>query len=137
MESIDREKFYRDMEKFFTEGLVREIYSDDKICICNMANQVYAAFCYLDIGFGQVCFVERSSVMKQLVEKPEELLFVIKACLKDRKLSSRIDKMDKKMYDKLKYFKALRDVEGPSSDIDFDFEAEMMELSKSKQGMSR
>ena len=43
----ERKKYLQDMKKFFDASLVREIYYDDMISICNIADCCYAIFDYV------------------------------------------------------------------------------------------
>lgn len=39
-----KEKFYLQAQKFFEEGILKEIYTTDNISLCNVGNAYYAAF---------------------------------------------------------------------------------------------
>ena len=131
----EQKKFFLDNCRFFDDGLLRVIYCTDKLCICNMSNQTYAAFCYADSKDGQIGILGNVDAMRGLIENPLLTPIIMKKCLLN---NNSVFTLNDSSYNVMKKFKLINDAKGhPTDSIDFDFEAEMMELSKSKQGMSR
>lgn len=125
----DIEKFYKDSSFFFETGLMREIYADENICVCNLSNQTYCAFIYKKSLSGQAGVLLDRNMVEMVIKEPAGLSLIIEA---NRSLAFALNGRTAKI---LQNFKNYTDVNGPSTEIDFDFEEQLLKMNK--QGKNR
>ena len=124
----NRKWFYEQAKRFFDDGLMYEIYSNDRLCICNIANQCYAVFGFRRSKIGPLgMFINPDMVMKIIEDKK----YLYRLVDTDRtKYAALAIILDDTRYAIFRKFKDRNELFGPSSDIDPEMEAKVKLLSK-------
>lgn len=66
---IDKDLFYRQMQPYFEQGLVREVYSSDDVCILAFGELCYVACPYILANNQPFGIYTNHNFMKKLVDK--------------------------------------------------------------------
>lgn len=130
-ENHNKEIFYKDSMAFFEAGLLKEIYSSDELCICNIANQCYGVFPYVKTPSGQSCLLIIPKHVKEIIENPSFLTMLVNS-LDHKTLVSRSIALNNKTFKLMEEMKKRNDINGPTKDIDFEMEEELMAKNKSR-----
>lgn len=125
----DIDKFYKDSAFFFETGLMRELYANENVCICNLANQTYCAFIYKKSLSGQAGVLLDRKMVEMVIAEPAGLSVIVDT---NRNLAFSLNGRTARI---LQNFKKITDLNGPSSEIDFEFEEQLLKMNK--QGKSR
>ena len=129
--SKEREKFYQDSKMFFETGVLTEIYSNDDFCICNISNQCYGVFPYVEVSDIQTGVLMVPEHIKQIVYDNNMFNYIINNM--DRNiLEKRTIVLNKQMLESMINMKNKNDLQGPTTDIDFEMEQELMSKNKSR-----
>jgi hypothetical protein len=131
-------EFYKNAPLFFDEGLVREVFIDDDFCICNISNYVYAFFPFPKTFFekrdfkknGYCGMVIPKSMASLLIEDISNIKLL--AACDSKEINDLSFRLNDKSYLILKKYKMQTDLNGPTKEIDFEMEKEIMSKSKSK-----
>ena len=116
---ISKEMFYKMSQVFFEEGLLNEIYSSDKICICNAANAGYIVFNYTISKLGPIGVVVETKYIEALIENDN--LFNELCNLYSRKeFEKKCKILETKFYNSLKQIKHQTDILGPYVDLEYE-----------------
>lgn len=128
----NKEQFYKDAFPFFYEGLIKEIYSNDNIIICNLSNFTYGVFGYIKTKEGQGGVLITADNVRNIVANPNYCNQLIDELDKHDLLLNRTIVLNNKTFEVLKKFKGKTDLTGPSADIDLKMEEELMSKNKSR-----
>lgn len=129
--NIKKEKFYIDSKLFFEENLLKELYSSENLCICNIADQCYGVFPYLDTKEGQACLLITSQQVKLMINDETFLNRLIND-LDNKSLTSKTITLNQRTFELMRKMKATNDIKGPTKDIDFDMEASLLAKNKNR-----
>lgn len=127
-----RDLYYALTTKHFDLGLLREIYSDDSVSICNLANSVYLAIPFetieTNIPVGVVVDVD---AVKKIIKNSQYVYQIANSyALQNQK--KYIVPIDNKLIEVFLPIKQKRELPGnESSNIDLVFEQELMQKNKS------
>ena len=120
--------FYQNAKRFFDDGLMYEIYSSDRLCICNIANQCYGVFGFSRSKLGPLGMYINPDMVMNIIEDKNYLYRLVDA---DRsKYTALAVILDDTRYAIFKKFRDRNALLGPSSDIDPELEAKVKLLSK-------
>ena len=107
------------------------VYEDDDICICNVANQCYAAFDYLAVDGAQYGYLGGFEMAQRVIKNPSSLYdYILQIGEKD--ISNYLMGFNDNAFQVIQKFKLKNDVSGPTKSINYDFEKEAMELNNKK-----
>jgi len=130
----DRNQFYKVAQQFFDLGLMNEIYSSDKLCVCNVANVGYYVFSYDSILNGNYQFPIGVSFQKDIIEdiinNNDNWYTHIKAAGKDY-VNKYLVSLSPKVMDVMLKLKNERDINGPGPNIDYEWEERIKNRNKS------
>lgn len=129
--NLKKEKFYIDSKLFFEENLLKELYSSENLCICNIADQCYGVFPYLDTKEGQACLLITSQQVKLMINDETFLNRLIND-LDNKSLTSKTITLNQRTFELMRKMKATNDIKGPTKDIDFDMEASLLAKNKNR-----
>lgn len=116
---ICKEDFYCQAKSFFEDGLLREIYSSDKISVCNVANAFYTMFNYSVSEMG-VIGVHLEPKYLEGIMKNNDLFYLICKSLGRSGLQKYSFCFDKQAYNYLKTVKQQIDILGPAVDLEYE-----------------
>ena len=124
----NRKWFDEQAKRFFDDGLMYEIYSSDRLCICNIANQCYGVFGFSRSKLGPLgMYINPDMVMKIIEDKN----YLYRLTDSDRsKYTSLAIILDDSRYAIFRKFKDRNALLGPSSDIDPELEAKARAMMK-------
>ncbi len=130
---VGRKAFLRDLEPFFSGGFAREIHFHKKGSIMNLANSFYVASMYLkdDLGY-PIGIIVPKIVAEVGVEDWIALLQWFNA-LSDSEKSQCVMLFTPKTLEVARQIKARTDVEGPSEDVDLEWEQRLKTEQSLKQ----
>lgn len=133
MKLTSKEEFYRDTQRFFDAGLLKEVYSDDIKCICNACNSHYICFPYLKVDdlnsqMGLVCtekaikpMLSDANLIVKLLTNNDQKFIDTWCCYANDQLFNELLEIKKKT-----------DIEGPSKFVDLELEDEIMQKGKTR-----
>ena len=119
-------------QRFFEAGLLSEVYRDDKVCICNMANSAYVAFFYdyLEKGvdrFMGIMFPGR--FLKRVVDDPGYIIQSFQL-VPNNELTKFVFKLNDVYFNEALKIKVQTDANGPYPGIDLEFEEKIRSSSQ-------
>ena len=127
----NKEDFLKQSKRFFDAGLMYVVYEDDDICICNVANQCYAAFDYLAFDGAQYGYLGGFEMAQRVIKNPSSLYdYILQIGEKD--ISNYLMGFNDSAFQVIQKIKLKNDVSGPTKSINYDFEKEAMELNNKK-----
>lgn len=128
---MKKQKFDNELRKYEDAGYITKIYSSDKLCVCNIANSVYAVFNYTETNLGQWGFMVVPENVRAIVEDNDLFSELVSKTNKNilNKMSIFLNDI---VFLNMKKLKEQTDLNGPSKDIDFEMEEEIMAKNKSK-----
>ncbi len=131
-----RETFLRDLEPFFSGGFAREIYFHEKGSIMNLANSFYIASMYLKTDDGNpIGIVVPKKVAKVGTEDWTALLQWFNALSNSDKKQC-VVLLNSNLLEVAKQIKARTDVEGPTENVDLEWEQRLKTGQSLKQESS-
>lgn len=116
---INKEDFYNRTRIFFEEGLMNEIYSSEKISICNVANALYLVFNYTVSNLGAIGIHLEPKYIEGMIND-NDLFYDLCNSLGKEKLSNESFCMDYKMFNYLKSVKEKTDLLGPYVNLEYE-----------------
>lgn len=129
--NFKKEKFYNDSKVFFEENLLNELYSSENLSICNLANQCYGVFPYMDTKEGQACLLVTSNQV-QLIANDETFFNRLISGLDKKVLNERSIALNERTLELMRKMKATNDINGPTKDIDLEMEEQLKAKNKSR-----
>lgn len=127
-----KQQFYQDALPFFESGILKNIYENDELTICNLANKGYCAFNYIKTKDGQAGIIINPVNVKEIVSDPSFYNRLIAELDRRDMLDERIFALNKKTFEIMTNMKKQTDIAGPSPDIDLQMEEELMAKYKSR-----
>ncbi len=130
---VGREAFLRDLEPFFGGGFAHEIYFHKKGSIMNLANSLYIASMYLKDNLGySIGIIVPKEVAKVGTEDWMALLQWFNA-LSDSDKEHCVMLFAPKTLEAARQIKARTDVEGPTENVDLEWEQRLKTEQSLKQ----
>jgi len=134
MKSMYTKQFEELSSSFFRDGLLKSVYSDENVNVCNLANTTYVLFSYDMMCKGKENFVGilfNGKYLQQVIENPVIILNnFINSNDKDR-LEVMVP-LNNSSYQIMKQMKVNTDIHGPSKEINLQLEQELMAKNKSR-----
>jgi len=129
--NLKKEVFFQDAKPFIEAELIKSIYATEELCICNLANQCYAAFVYDKSIEGQAGFLITPTQVREIINDNNFFNMMVTR-LNDKELSKRIVLLNQETFKLFSEVKKENDIKGPSQDINFEMEEEIMAKNKSR-----
>lgn len=127
---MNKELFYQKMQPYFEQGMVREIYSSDHVCIVSFGDVCYVACPYILLEGEPYGIYMNPNIMKKIVEKNRFIYPLIDEVFSDVELNKNL------IYDfssdSIDFWKQWIIQNRKSSKIDYNLEEEIAQMSKSK-----
>lgn len=116
--------FYWDMRDVFSEKLMTEIFKSKHLSICNVADSFYAVFPHAKTSDGQCAVVINADTARCIVDDPSSFGRMYSELSDEQKeqITFVVGKATKPL---LQQWKANTNLNGPSSDIDIEFEQQL------------
>ena len=128
----NREKFYNDISKFIDEGIVKEIFSNEELCILNFSDFYYVVCPYIftdeNHSFGLITNAENA---KEIAEDNIKLFYTLRTFDKDYFQKGTLE-LSEENYNNIKKFVSINQNNRPSKFINYDIEQEIMNMNKGK-----
>ena len=121
-----KEEFYLKVEKYFENGLLREIYASDRISVCNAVNNCYIIFDYeMCKRFGTPYgIVAPQNILKSIMQD-NMTFYGWLSNMTDKEIEKETVVCSDKVFEVMKQEKQRTDIEGP--DINLDYEKMLIE----------
>lgn len=126
---VSRDLFYKQSQAFFAEGLLKELYSSDKISICNASNAFYLVFNYTITKSGPIGVVIEPKYIEPLM-KNDNLFNELYNVMGAENFEKNCGFLNKKTFEYLKQEKRQTDLTGPY--VDLEYEKSLTENLKSR-----
>lgn len=126
--------FRKISNRFFKEDLLKEVYSNKEVCICNAANSGYVIFYYdlLKNGIKDFCgILFPGKLLEEAVKNPNYILECFKIT-PDNEKSKNLFMLNDIYFNATKKVKAYTDINGPYPAIRLDIEEKIQSKGSSK-----
>ena len=129
-----KKQFEQLVTPFVEAGLLKVIYNDENVSVCNLANTTYALFSYQMLCEGKENFVGilfNGKYLNKVVENPIILLQDYVNCNEKQRVNMMVP-LNQVSFKIMKDMKNKTDVFGPSKEINLELEQELMVKNKNR-----
>ena len=130
-----KQRFYEISKPFFEEGLLKEIYSNDKVSICNLVNHRYVIFFYEMLKQGQKDFpgiMFKGHRLEATVDDPKYLLECYRMSSKETQIAL-LYPLNDFNFTRTQEVKKIMGKQGPDPSMRPDIEERILRKEKSRK----
>ena len=135
---MEREQYKQQFKEliapFLESDLLKEIYKDEYVSICNIANTSYALFSYDMMCNGKDDFVGilfNGQYLEKVADNPQLLLKDFVNSDEKKKLNMMVP-LNEKSFEIMKNMKKKTDISGPTNEINLELEEQLLAKNKSR-----